>query len=90
MTRKWGRMVTYPKLGDSQLSLHEKRPYGDTPHSMQVSVPSPIALTLGQVAHATLGGTLRGRRGMWPFCAKRPKITKRGHSKNHISVSQER
>ena len=41
MTRKWGRMATYPKLGDPQLSLYEERPYGDTPHSMRVYVPSP-------------------------------------------------
>ena len=34
-----------------------------------------IALTLGQVAHATLSRTLRGRRGLWPFWAKRPKFT---------------
>ena len=37
--------------------------------------PVRIALTLGQVAHATLGRTLRGRRGLWPFWAKRPKFT---------------
>ena len=41
MTHKWGRMATYPKLGDSQLSLQEERPHGETPHSMRVSVPSP-------------------------------------------------
>ena len=33
MTHKWGRMATYPKLGNSQFSLHEERPHGDTPHS---------------------------------------------------------
>ena len=37
-------------------------------------LPLRIALTLGQVAHATLGRTLRGRRGMWPFWARRAKI----------------
>ena len=37
--------------------------------------PLRIALTLGQVAHATSGRTLRGRRGLWPFLAKRPKFT---------------
>ena len=39
--------------------------------------PSRVALTLGQVAHATLGRTLRGRRGLWPFWAKRPKFTQK-------------
>ena len=39
--------------------------------------PLRIALTLGQVAHATLGRTLRGRQGMWPFLAKRPKFTEK-------------
>ena len=41
MTHKWGRMATYPNLGDSQLSLQEERPHGETPHSMRVYVPSP-------------------------------------------------
>ena len=41
MTREWGRMATYPKLGNSQFSLHEERPHGDPPHSMRVYVPSP-------------------------------------------------
>ena len=41
MSHKWGRMATYPKLGDSQLSPHEERPHGDTLHSMRVYVPSP-------------------------------------------------
>ena len=40
MTQKWGRMATYP-IGDSQLSLQEERPHGETPHSMRVYVPSP-------------------------------------------------
>ena len=39
--------------------------------------PLRIALTLGQVAHATLGRTLRGRWGLWPFWAKRPKFTQK-------------
>ena len=41
MTYKWGRMATYLKLADSQLSLQEERPPGETPHSMWVYVPSP-------------------------------------------------
>ena len=40
MTRKWGRMATCPKLGNSKFSLHEERPHGDTAHSMRVYVPS--------------------------------------------------
>ena len=39
MTRKWGRMATYPKLDNSQFSLHKERPHGDTPHSIRVCVP---------------------------------------------------
>ena len=41
MTRKWGRMATYPKLGNSQFSLHQERPHGDTPHSLSES-PLPL------------------------------------------------
>ena len=39
--------------------------------------PLRIALTLGQVAHATSGRTFRGRLGLWPFWAKRPKFTQK-------------
>ena len=38
MTRKLGRMATYPKLGNSQFSLHEERPHGDAPRSMRVLI----------------------------------------------------
>ena len=41
MTHVWGRMATYPKLGDSQLSHQEERPHGETPHSTWAYVPSP-------------------------------------------------
>ena len=36
-----------------------------------------IALTLGQVAHTTMGPTLRGRWGLWPFWANWPKFTQK-------------
>ena len=39
--------------------------------------PPRIAHTLGQVAHAIWGRTLRGRRGLWPFLAKQPKFTQK-------------
>ena len=39
--------------------------------------PLRIALTLGQVAHAPSGRTLRGRWGLWPFWAKRQKFTQK-------------
>ena len=52
--------------------------------------PLRIALTLGQVAHATLGRTLRGRRGMWPFWAKRPKVTQKWSlEKSYIRITGE-
>ena len=41
MRHKSGRMATYSELGDSQLSLQEERPHGETAHSMRVYVPSP-------------------------------------------------
>ena len=44
--------------------------------------PLRIALTLGQVAHATLGQTLRRRWGLWPFWAKRPKIVSPYHKRD--------
>ena len=74
MTHKWGRMATYPELGDSQLSLQEERPHGETPHSMRVYVPSPNRPYPWSSGAHNLGGEIRGRRGLWPFWAKRPKI----------------
>ena len=77
MTHKWGKMATYPKLGYSQLPLQTERPHGETPHSMRVYVPSlnrPYPWSSG--AH-NLGGEIRGRRGLWPFWAKRPKFTQK-------------
>ena len=52
--------------------------------------PLRIALTLGQVAHATSGPTLRGRRGLWPFWAKRPKFTQKWSlEKSYLRITRE-
>ena len=52
--------------------------------------PLRITLTLGQVAHTTLGRTLRGRRGMWPFWAKRPKFTQKWSlEKSYLRITRE-
>ena len=84
MTHKWGRMATYPKLGDSQLSLREERRHGGTPHSMRVYVPLGIALTLGQVGHA------RRRWGLWPFWAKRTKFTEKWSlEKSYLHITKD-
>ena len=77
MTHKWGRMATYPKLGDSQLSHREERPHGETPHSMRVHVPSPNCPYPWSSGARKLGGEIRGRRSLWPFWAKRPKFTQK-------------
>ena len=88
MTHKWGRMATYPKLGDSQFSLHEERPHGETPHSMQVYVPSPNRPYSWSSGARNLGGEIRGRGGLWPFWAKRPKFTKKwSHEKSYLRIT---
>ena len=76
-THKWQRMATYPKLGDSQLSHREARPHGETSHSMRVYVPSPNCPYPWSSGARNLGGEIRGRRGLWPFWAKRPKLTQK-------------
>ena len=81
MTHVWGRMATCPNLGDSQLSHREERPHGETSHLMRVYVPSPSCPYLWSSGARNLGGEIRGRRSMWPFC---------GPSKYRISVSQEK
>ena len=77
MTHVWGRMATYPKLGDSQLSHQEERPHGETPHSMWAYVPSPNCPYPWSSGARNLGGEIRGRRSLWPFWAKRPKFTQK-------------
>ena len=52
--------------------------------------PLQIALTLGQVAHATSGRTLRGERGLWPFWAKQPKFTQDWSlEKSYLGITRE-
>ena len=49
-----------------------------------------IALSLGQVGHATLGRTLRGRRGLWPLLVKRPKFTQKWSlEKSYLCITRE-
>ena len=50
---------------------------GKHPIQCRFLCPLRVARTLGQVAHATSGRTLRGRRGLRPFWAKRPKFTQK-------------
>ena len=74
MTHKWGRMATYPKLGDSQLSLQEGRPHGETPHLMRVYVPSlnrPYPWSSGA---RNLGSEIRGEKGVVAILGKTAKI----------------
>ena len=74
MTRKRGRMATYPKLGNSHLSLHEERPHGGTPHSMRAYVPSsnrPYPLSSGS---RYLGPNIEGETGFVAILGKTAKI----------------
>ena len=90
MTDVWGRMATYPKLGDSQLSHQEERPHGETPHSMWAHVPSPNCPYPWSSGARNLGGEIRGRRGLWPFWAKRPKFTQKVVPPNIVSPYRKR
>ena len=74
MTRKWGREATYPILGHSQLSLHEERPYGNTPHSMQVYVPSPNRPYPWSSGARNLGPNIKGETGYVAILGKTAKI----------------
>ena len=91
MTHKWGRMARYPKLGDTQLSHREERPHGETPHSMRVYVPSSNCPYLWSSGARNLGGEIRGRWGLWPFRAKRPKFTQKWSLQiSYIRIARER
>ena len=90
MTHKWGRMATYPKLGDSKLSLQEESPHGETPHLMRVYVLSPNRPYPWSSGARNLAGEIRGRRGMWPFWAKRPKFTQKWSlKKSYLHITRD-
>ena len=74
MTHKWGRMATYPKLGDSQLSLQGKRPHGETPHSMRVYVPSPNRPYPRSSGARNIGPNIKGEIGFVVILGKTAKI----------------
>ena len=74
MTRKWGRMATYPILGDSQLSLQEERPHGETPHSMRVYVPSPNRPSPWSSGARNRGPNIKGEPGFVAILSKMAKI----------------
>ena len=74
MTHKWGRMATYPKLGDSQLSLREERPHGEIPHSMRVYVPSPNCPYPWSSGARNLGPNIKGETGFVAILGKTAKI----------------
>ena len=74
MTHKWGRMATYPKLGDSRLSLREERPHGETPHSMRVDVPSSNCPYPWSSGARNLGPNIKGEMGFVAILGKTAKI----------------
>ena len=74
MTRKWGRMATYPKLGNSQFSPHEERSHGDTPHSVRVYVPSPNRSSPWSSGSRNLGPNIKGQTGFVAILSKTAKI----------------
>ena len=74
MTHKWGRMATYPKLGESQLSLQEERPHGETPRSMRVYVPSPNRPYPWSSGARNLGPNIKGETGFVAILGKTAKI----------------
>ena len=74
MTHKWGRMATYPELGDSQLSPQEERPHGEKPHSMRVYVPSPNRPYPWSSGARNLGPNIKGETGFVAILGKTAKI----------------
>ena len=90
MTHKWGRMATYPKLGDSQLSLQEERPHGETPHSMRVYVPSPIRPYPWSSGARNLGPNIKGETGFVAILGKTAKIHPKVVSRKIVSPYHKR
>ena len=91
MTHKWGRMATYRKLRDSQLSPREERLHGETAHSMRVHVPSSSCPYPWSSGARNLGGEIRGGRALWPFWANQPKFTQKWSlEKSYLRITRER
>ena len=88
MTHKPGRMATYPKLGESHLSLQEERPHGKTSHSMRIYVPSPNRPYPWSSGARNLGPNIKVETGFVAILGKTDKI----HSKvvTRKIVSQEK
>ena len=88
MTHKWGRMATYPRLGDSQLSLQEERPHGETPHSMRVYVPSPNSPWSSGARN--LGPNSKGETGFVAILGKTAKIHPKVVTRKMVSLYHKR
>ena len=74
VTHKWGIMATYPKLGDSQLSLQEERPHGEMAHSMRVYVPSQNRPYPWPSGARNLGSNVKGKMGFVAILGNTAKI----------------
>ena len=90
MTHKWGRMATCPEWGNSQLSLHEERPHGDTPHSMRVYVPSPNRPYPWSSGARNLGPNIKGRTGYVAIVGKTAKINPKVVTQKIVSPYRKR
>ena len=90
MTHKWGRMATYPKWGDSQLSLREERPHGETPHSMRVYVPSPKCPYPCSSGARNLGPNIEGEMGFVAILGKTAKIHQKVVTRKIVSPYRKR
>ena len=90
MIRKWGRMATYPKLGDPQLSLYEERPYEDTPHSMRVYVPSLNCPYPWSSGARNLGPNIKGETGYVAILGKTAKILSKVVTRKIVSPYHKR
>ena len=90
MTLKLGRMATYPKLGDSQFSLQEERPHGETPHSMRVYVPSPIRPYPWSSGARNPGPNIKGETGFVATLGKTAKFTQKWSlEKSYLRITRE-
>ena len=89
MTHKWGRMATYPKLGDSQLSNQEQKPHGETPHSMRVYVPSRNCLYPWSSGARNLRPKIKGETGFVAILGKTTKVHPKVVKKSYLRITEE-
>ena len=85
-----GQNGNIPQLVDSQLSLQEERPHGETPHLMRVYVPSLNGPYPWSSGARNLGPNIKGETGFVAILDKTAKIHPKVVTRKFVSPYHKR